>query len=560
MTLHRLSALALIATLLAACSGAEPSATSNNGPNGGTLVVAEAGDADNLMPPLTVSLVGHAVADLVFDHLAEIGDSMHTIGDDGFTPRLADRWTWAPDSLSVAFHLNPNARWHDGVPVRASDVRFSLNLYKNPKVGSPEAPLLANVDSISVRDSLTAVAWFHAKTPEEFFDIAYQLWVLPAHVLDTIPPDKLGTSDAARHPIGSGRFRFVSWQPGSRLELVADTANYRGRAKLDRIIWAITPDNDAAFTMMLSGQADLFENASPGQLKAAASHPSLRPFPWPSLQYVFLGMNFRDAKHHAQPSSFFADVRVRRAVSMALDRHAMLSNVFDSLGAIGYGPFPRVAGTSDTTLRLPPHDSLAAAALLDSAGWTIGTNGVRTKNGHPFVLDMVVPNSSAFRMSYAVLIQDALRKFGITVTIDAMPYSAFIPRQTSGAFDLVLAGYGIDPNVAAAGQGWASKSVPPAGMNYLSYSDPKFDALLDSATSSFNPAKSRAYITRGYQTIADDAPGVWLYDVVAYGLISSRFTMPAPRADGWWQHLADWTVPVADRIDRDRIGLGAAKH
>ena len=559
MPIRRSTALALTAMLAIACGRGEPPATANAAPDGGTLVVAEPSDADNLMPPLTVSLVGHAVTDLLFDHLAEIGDGMHTIGDNGFKPRLADSWTWAPDSLSVAFHLDPKARWHDGVPVRAADVKFSLDLYKNPKVGSPEAPLLANVDSVSVPDSLTAVAWFHTKTPEQFFDIAYQLWVVPKHVLDTIPPDKLGTSEAARHPIGSGRFRFASWQPGSRLEIVADTGNYRGRARLDRVIWAITPDNNSAYTMMLGGQADLFENASPDQLKAVASHAALRPFPWPAPQYVFLGMNYRDAKHHAQPSAYFADLRVRRAVSMAIDRHAMLSNVFDSLGAIAYGPFPRAVGSSDTTLHLLPYDTTAAAALLDSAGWVRGANGMRARNGRPFTLDMIVPNSSAFRMSYAVLIQEALRKQGIAVTIDPMPYSAFIPRQTAGDFDLVLAGYGVDPNATAIGQGWASHSAPPEGFNYLSYSDPKFDALLDSTAHAFNPARAHDYLSRAYQTIVNDAPAVWLYDVVSYGIISRRFQMPPLRADGWWEHLADWTVPVADRIDRDRIGLAAPK-
>ncbi|MGH7690639.1 MAG: ABC transporter substrate-binding protein, partial [Gemmatimonadaceae bacterium] len=242
MLLRRFCACCVPLVILAACSRGEPSTSPAQGPDGGTLVIAEPGDADNLLPPMAASMLGHEVADLVFDHLAEIGDNMRTTGDQGFTPQLADHWTWAPDSMSVAFHLNPRARWHDGVPVRASDVRFSLDLYKNPKLGSPIAPLLSNVDSVSVKDSLTAVAWFHAKSPESFFNIVYQLWVLPAHVLDTIPPERLATSAAARHPIGSGRFRFVSWEPGSRLMLVADTGNYRGRAKLDRVIWAITPD------------------------------------------------------------------------------------------------------------------------------------------------------------------------------------------------------------------------------------------------------------------------------------------------------------------------------
>ncbi|HEU4989940.1 MAG TPA: peptide ABC transporter substrate-binding protein [Gemmatimonadaceae bacterium] len=559
--MHFRRILACWATLAiaGACGRGEPSSAAGAAPDGGTLVIAEPGDADVLFPPLTVSIVGHQIADLLYDHLAEIGDGMQTIGDQGFKPQLADHWTWAPDSMSVAFHIDPRARWHDGVPVRAADVRFSLDLYKNPKLGSPVAPLLTNVDSVSLKDSLTAVAWFHAKTPESFFNIVYQLWVLPQHLLDTIPPEKLATSEAARHPVGSGRFRFVRWEPGSRLEIVADTGNYRGRARLDRVIWAISPDNNAAFTQILSGDADMLENATPDQLKAAAGHAGLRPFLWPSLQYVFLGMNFRDATHSAQPSPYFADVRVRRALSMAIDRRAMLRNVFDSLGAIGYGPFPASLATADTSLRLPPYDPAYAAALLDSAGWAAGANGVRAKNGKPLAVRLLVPTSSAFRMSYAVLVQDALRKAGIKVDIDAEQFPSFVAKQTAGNFDLVLAGYGTDPNAGGAKQNWGSTAVPPAGFNYLHYRGPAFDALLDSASSSFDPAKAKAYAARAYQAVADDAPGVWLYDVVSFGIISTRFHMPAMRADGWWQHLADWTVPADARIPRDRIGLGAPK-
>lgn len=560
MRLRRFFACSLPLVLVAACSRGEPTAAPVEGPDGGTLVVAEPGDADNLLPPVTASILGHAVADLVYDHLAEIGDGMQTTGDVGFKPQLADSWTWAPDSMSVAFHLNPRARWHDGVPVRAADVRFSLALYKNPKLGSAIAPLLSNVDSVTVKDSLTAVAWFHAKTPESFFNIVYQLWVLPAHLLDTIPPERLATSETVRHPVGSGRFRFEKWDPGSQLVLVADTGNYRGRAKLDRVIWAIAPDNNAAFTQLLSGEADLLEIATPDQLKAAASHPALAPFVWPSLQYVFLGMNFRDAAHPAQPSPFFSDLRVRRAVSMAIDRHAMLRNVFDSLGAISYGPFPRSLATADTTLRLPPYDPAHAQALLDSAGWMAGPGGVRRRGGRPLQIRLIVPTSSAFRMSYAVLIQDALRKVGIACDIDAEQFPSFFAKQAAGNFDLVLAGYGTDPNAGGADQEWGSDAMPPGGLNYLRYSDPRFDAMLDSASASFDAAAARRYASRAYQVIADDAPGVWLYDAVAYGLISRRFHLPAMRPDGWWQHLADWTVPIDQRIDRDRIGLGSPTH
>src|SRR5471030_3024595 len=148
------------------------SACSSDKPVGGTIVVSSAADADVLFPPLTLTLMGKQVSDQVFDNLADIGPSLNTVGDAGFTPRLADRWQWAADSQSVAFHLNPRARWHDGVPVSAEDVRYTFQLVKDTSLASPLGSNLDNVDSVSVRDSLTAVVWFHRRTPDAFFKVA----------------------------------------------------------------------------------------------------------------------------------------------------------------------------------------------------------------------------------------------------------------------------------------------------------------------------------------------------------------------------------------------------
>src|SRR5205807_3734910 len=133
------------------------------------------------------------------------------------------------------------------------------DLLKDPKTGTQITPLMANVDSAVVRDSLTAVVWFHRRTPQQFYDFTYQTRLLPEHVLKAIPREKLATSEVLRRPIGSGRFRFVRWEPGIRIEIMADTSNFRGRPKLDRVIWSFVPDPSAAIAQLFSGQIDLYE-------------------------------------------------------------------------------------------------------------------------------------------------------------------------------------------------------------------------------------------------------------------------------------------------------------
>jgi hypothetical protein len=265
-------ALAALLALAAACdrSGAGPIAGEGGGDVGGTVVIATAAEPATLFPPLAAGSPAAAVVDQVFDRLAEVGDSLGTFGDGGFRPRLASRWAWAPDSLAVTFTLAPGARWHDGRPVTSRDVAFSFAVATDPDVASPSSAFLANVDSISTPDSVTAVAWFKRRLPTQFFDLTYYMYVLPEHLLGRVPRAQLARSPFARRPVGSGRFRLEEWTRGERLVLAADAENYRGRPRLDRAVWSVAPDFGAATIRFLSGEADFFENLraeSVGQLE-----------------------------------------------------------------------------------------------------------------------------------------------------------------------------------------------------------------------------------------------------------------------------------------------------
>jgi peptide/nickel transport system substrate-binding protein len=544
------------AILVTTCTSKEGSQSTN--PTGGTIIIDAPADAIDLFPPYVGDQVGRLVQDLVFERLAEIGPNLLTVGDKSFTPLLAKSWTWAPDSLSIAFSLDPAARWHDGKPVTASDVRYSFKIFVDPKVGSPTAPLLTNIDSISVRDSLTPVVWFKKHTPEQFYDVAYQLVIMPEHVYGSIPLEQLHTSEVTRKPVGTGRFRFVRWDAGTRIELLADTANYRGRAKLDRVI--ITPLNpQAAAAQLMSGQADVMQSFPIDQVSKLDSSKVARPVTLAQLQYAFMGMNLFDPKTSKNAHPIFSDSRVRRALSMSVDRVGMLRNVFGDKGLLSHGPFPMSAPFGDSTLRLPPFDTLAAKALLDSAGWRVGAGGVRVKNGRPLRFSLLVPTPSSPRVSYSVLLQEQFRRIGAQVDLDQVDGKTFIERQHAYAFDAILGGFSTDPSPSGSKQNWSTAGIGRAGQNSLRYSNRTVDALLDSATSAFDPARMKASASRAYQKIVDDAPAIWLYDVILVAALNRRIMTAPMRSDEWWANLADWSIPPDKRIDRDQIGLTPTK-
>lgn len=524
----------------AACGGSER--TTSAADAGGTLIIATPADADALLPPLVMTATGRSVADNIFERLAEpaSGDTVPVIGDAGWAPRLASRWRWSADSLSLAFELDSKARFHDGVPVRARDVAFSFNLVRNPETGSATGPLLSNIDSVTASDSLTAVVWFKRKTPQRFYDIAYQLFVLPQHLLDTIPPASLRTHPAARSPIGSGRFRFVEWRPGERIEIASDTAHPRGRARLDRVIWSVVPEPPAAMAQLVAGEADLVENVRGSQFAEVRAVPTLRVV---SIRTRTIGSMLFDAR---ATHPVLGDARVRRAIAHALDAAAIARNVFDSLGHPATGPLPGLTATT-----LPTFDRARAAALLDSAGWPAGPDGMRARNGRALAFKILVPGPSRPRVQMATLIQESLRGIGVAVTVEQRDFAAFVAAVNQHQFDAAIQAYSTDPSPFGLAEQWGSRDGRPVAGNATGWVSAPFAEHLEAAERASSASEVRQHLQQAVDLLVFEAPAVFLLQPSGALAMHARLTPAALREDGWWATLADWSVDPARRLARD---------
>jgi peptide/nickel transport system substrate-binding protein len=525
----------------------------------GTVVIATGAEPGILVPPLVIGLTGKQVIDQIFDYLADPPADLNTVGDRGFTPRLAESWKWSRDSMSVEFLLNSRARWHDGKPVRASDVRFTLGLLKDPVVASTIGSNLENVDSVTVRDSLTVVSWFHRRAPEQFFALVYNLAVLPEHLLGSVPRDKLRESAFALHPIGSGRFRFAQRETGASLELVADTANYRGRPKLDRVIWSVVSDPTTLGTHIATEQVDFVEVLRGPAVDQVSASPVARVMLYPSLDYGYVGFNLRARGAPGRPHPLLAEPGLRRALALAVDRVGIVRNVLDSLGDVGIGPVVRAQASADPSLPMQPFDTGAANALLDSLGWRHrDRDGMRSRNGTPLAFTLLTPSSSAVRRPMAVLLQEEWRRIGAKVTLELVEPNLFFERLTKGEYDVVINAWHTDPSPSVARQSWGSGQTPErGGSNFGGYSSAAFDAYLDSAAAQFDARASRAYYRKAYERIVADVPAVWLYEARYAAGVHKRLTVTGIRADAWWAGLAEWSVAPGLRIARDRAPLPA---
>lgn len=539
---------ALILACLTACASPDKS---GSGAGGGTLVISTAGDPNSLFPPLVNTVQGRQVTDLVYDRLASLGDSLNTIGDRGFIPGLAKSWTWSADSTRITFHLDPNSRWHDGVPVTSADVRFTLAAYRDSTLGSTTAPLLRSIDSVSTPDSLTAVFWFKSRSPEQFYDATDQMSIIPEHIWKKLPVASWRTADQANHPIGSGQFRFSSWTQGESLTLVADSGNYRGRPKLDRVIWSIAPDFNTAFARFLGGQTDFFEAVRSDIIPEITKHPELHVVTFPGVDYSFLQFNLNDPKSGSTPHPLFGDRELRRALTMAVDRKSIVRSIYDTLAVPALAATIRAYPTTDPNVPQIPFDLSAAKKTLDSLGWRDANgDGIREKNGRPLAFSILVPSSSKGRLRMAVLIQEQLRAVGAKVEVEQVEFPTFMERGDKHSYDALISSLHSDPSPGAAREDWETAGIK-TGNNGGSYSNPAFDTLVDSALASYDPATRRAFFSRAYRIIAEDAPAIWLAEPRAVVAVHRRIRTVGLRGDAWWQHLAEWWIPAGERIPRD---------
>src|SRR4029077_21258732 len=271
--------------------------------------------------------------------------------------------------------------WHDGVAVTANDVAFSFDAYRDPAINSAARNSLTKIASVTVRDSLTAVFRFKERYPTAFYDAVYQMWIVPQHLLAQIPRTDWLTAPFGQHPIGDGPYRFTSSVPGQTVELTADSTFFLGRPHIRHLIWKLVANGPTAVSDVVTNQADAIDFlGSPANIDQAKKTPQLSVYPYPGSNYLYLEFNLRANGDSTEPHPILGDREVRRALTLALDRRAMATNVFGACAKVPPGPMPQLWSIWDTTIRTLPFDSTGAARLLAGHGWRLGPDGIRVKD------------------------------------------------------------------------------------------------------------------------------------------------------------------------------------
>ena len=496
--------LALAAVLaLASCHGAQ------RDPN--TIVFLIESSPANLDPRIGTDAQSERIDALLFDGLVDHNESFQ------FTPALAERWE-QPNPLTLVFHLRSGARFHDGRPLTARDVAWTIDSMMNPAspgaVISPKAASFAAVNSVEAPDIRTIV--FHLKHADNFL-----LTNLSTGAIGIVPEGS--GKDFWQHPVGTGPFRFVSQQIDQDVILERNPLSWSVVPKIDRARFSVVPDAITESLELEKGSGDVAVNSLPiDSLPVLAARPNLRLEETNGTEIQYLGFNLRDP--------ILNDVRVRQAIACAIDRELIIKTLLlgHARPASSLLPESHWAWTGDVAHY--EFDPARAKRLLDDAGLKAGANGFR------FRLTMKTSNDEGTRMLAAVL-QQQLAAVGIALEIHSYEFATFYSDVTRGAFQIYsMRWVGIQqPDIFSFA--YSTANFSPRGVNRSHYSNARLDHLLDDAATSQDISLRHAEYVEAQQILARDLPAIdlWYRDTVV--VHSRRLTHMVPTPAGSYTFL-----------------------
>ncbi|WP_027891945.1 ABC transporter substrate-binding protein [Calidithermus chliarophilus] len=455
--------------------------------SGGVLRAGMQADPVGLDPHTTSATATRNQLENVYDTLVRF-DSKGKI-----VPSLAQRWSVSPDGLTWTFTLRPDVRFHNGRALEAADVVYSISRIKDPAVKSPRAGDFAVVDSVTAPNRTTVV--FKLKQP--FAPLLAKL----AFTLNVIVP-KEAAATLGNKPVGTGPFVFVEYIPNTRMVLQRNPNYWERDSKgnrlpyLDGITYIYLPDATARTTALRAGSVDWIEYVPAADIQTIKNDPKLDVVGGLSANFRSLYFNLKEKP--------LDDVRVRQAIAYALNPQEVVDvALFGAGGIVAKGTTIPAGGfySYDKSPYGKPNLD-RARQLLREAGYPNG-----------FTLDLKVTSTYDFLRAPAEVIQAQLAKVGIKVNIQAEEWSVYLPNFIGKKFVATIIG--------ESGQGDPDDFLynpfhTKGGGNYMNFSDPTLDKLLEEGRATADQEDRKAIYDRAQERILQLVPMVPLFHSAQY--------------------------------------------
>jgi len=520
--------LVVLGLILSACGGNQPSATeavagtesAASAGGGGTVVFVISEEPAGLNRYLADAAITYQVSDATVIGLTTPNEK----GE--YSPRLAAELpTISEDHLTVTWKLREGLKWSDGKPLTSDDIRFTWETISNPNSGAFNATAGFDlIESMDTPDDVTAV--LHYSEPYVGYVGQFSAALLPRHATGT--PETMTTWEWNAKPVGAGPFMVTDVRSGESITMQRNPYYYEaGKPHLDTLIFRIAPEPAAQTALMISGEAQVHlwpseEKADYDPLMGGKAEQVLVPGIWNMALDFNLSKPGDNDPSASVPHPILGDIRVRQAISHAIDYDTLINGVFN--GQITSSTSPFAYGWYKCEIpRMYNFDVEKAKQLLTDAGWVEGPDGIRVAQGAMYAedgtrLSLEMQGYTGYEPLERVeqFVVENLKAIGVEANIINYDYSIIFgsyadgsPRKT-GDYDMLIfdRGYYLEPQ-GDVQNSYLSINIPsaenPDGDNYFRWVNPKVDAAVEKAGSTFDQAVRReAYCELG-KLIQEDA-------------------------------------------------------
>lgn len=445
-------------------------------------------------------------------------------------PYYARSWSWSADRRSLSLRLDANLRWHDGRATTSRDVAFTMHAARDSRIGFARATDLVSVDTVLAPTDTTLVIRFNA-AQRELPSILAELPILPAHELAHVAPSDMRAAEFNTRPVGNGPFRFVDRVPGQRwtFERNAEFPITMGGAPgIRQLVIAVVDEPTTKFAGLAAGDLD-FAGIAPSMASLARRDPTIEVVDYPVLFANALVFNV-----HRPP---FKDVRVRRAVDLAINRKRIVDAALSGYGTPASGPVPL---ENPLAVRLSlARDPARADSLLDAAGLRRGANGWRQIS-----IELVTVGSGENAVEQ--LIQADLAERGMRVAIRQLELAAFLTRARAKekSFDMLITGIPGDLALAYL-RAMFESGQRGSSLDYADFHSAALDALFAKARNALTESELRGAWQEIQSELARQTPVSWLYHSRGVQGMSARMRNVTMDLRGELVTVARWTTGAA---------------
>lgn len=422
------------------------------------VVIGIPSDVATINPLYAFDLQEGHLTDLLFlkPAMEKWNDSLGLIE---FEPMLAESWNVNKDSSFITVNLRDNIFWSDGKPITVDDIIFSFDVYSDPKVNSRLYGLFGNfysdenlhVDAgktFRKNSEKSLTIFFKDYKQFSFLDINFA--ILPSHAYQKISRDDIGTAEINFKPITSGPFKVYKWERDQKIHLIADSSSYLFNGNnVQEIIFKIVPDDFSLFTQLKTGEVDLIEGFEAERVKELNDYEQLTTTSIKGRDFDYLGWNNIDPdayqKKQIKPNRFFSSAKIRKALSIAINRNEIFRSVIGKFGQIYDSPIsPIFKSYIDSSLFSFDYNPSLAKQMLEDEGWKDNNgDGILEKDNKKFSFNIYSNTGNPIREYAATVIKNNLKEIGIEAETIFVERSELIDGLINKKYDAFLSGWTV---------------------------------------------------------------------------------------------------------------------